>query len=304
MEKHLKGINVPASKRDLIRHAEGRNGPEDVRRVLQRVPERKHRSAADVANGIGQAEQTLDQGGRSARGGHVRTPMNRNGLTCRMCGATALHDLGVVKKHRFVECRECAFTFAPAAIQADRDRRYRAGYADDGPEPPQWARSLRFLEPALRRLPPPPKCSVLDFGAGNSPVPEMLRERDYRTLTIDLAPRKNPHPDDRVGCILSLDLPEAPFNLVYSYQVFEHLAEPAPYIERLLQLIRPQGYLLIHTDMEMPERMAGFHQWWYVLPPEHCSFYRHRTFEHFFARSPHAIVRKTSKSVLVQIGGA
>lgn len=56
IEKHLKGIDYPAGKEDLVRHARGQNAPDDVLAVLQRMPDREYGSAADAAKGIGQAE--------------------------------------------------------------------------------------------------------------------------------------------------------------------------------------------------------------------------------------------------------
>ena len=37
--------------------------------------------------------------------------------------------------------------------------------------------------------------------------------------------------------------------------------------------------IAIHTDMETPERENGLACWWYATPPDHCAFFRHRTFE-------------------------
>jgi len=56
VERYLKGIDFPASKRDLVSHARDNNAPDDVIRVLDRMPEREYGSTADVAKGVGQVE--------------------------------------------------------------------------------------------------------------------------------------------------------------------------------------------------------------------------------------------------------
>jgi ubiquinone/menaquinone biosynthesis C-methylase UbiE len=101
------------------------------------------------------------------------------------------------------------------------------------------------------------------------------------------------------GDILELDLPENSFDLIYSYQVFEHIAEPRRIIRRLTRLLKDDGMLLIHTDMETPERFqSDFTNWWYVLPPDHCSYYTHQTFEKMFERYGCRLIYKNPKVVM------
>ncbi len=70
-----------------------------------------------------------------------------------------------------------------------------------------------------------------------------------------------------------------------------------------MRLTRPGGLVLAHTDMETPERdERGFTGWWYVAPPDHCCFFRHRTFDVALAGTPHRIVRRDPKSVLIEVG--
>lgn len=56
IEKHLGGIDYPASKQKLVQHAREQNAPEEVMQVLDRLPEQEYGSPADVAKGVGQAE--------------------------------------------------------------------------------------------------------------------------------------------------------------------------------------------------------------------------------------------------------
>lgn len=56
IEKHLKGVDYPASNEDLIQHAQDQNAPEDVLSVLKRMPEQKYNSPIDVTKAAGQLE--------------------------------------------------------------------------------------------------------------------------------------------------------------------------------------------------------------------------------------------------------
>ncbi|PRY05321.1 hypothetical protein CLV24_1301, partial [Pontibacter ummariensis] len=49
-----------------------------------------------------------------------------------------------------------------------------------------------------------------------------------------------------------------------------------------------------------PERDEGFLNWWYVLPPDHCAFYRHRTFEVYLQETGHKMTWKDKKRVILQ----
>ncbi len=53
---YLKGIDFPAGKEDLIRHARGQEADEEVVGVLDRMPDQEYGSMADVMKGVGQVD--------------------------------------------------------------------------------------------------------------------------------------------------------------------------------------------------------------------------------------------------------
>lgn len=50
----LKGIDFPASKQDIIKHAQGNNADQVVLEELQNLPDEQYNSMADVMKGFGQ----------------------------------------------------------------------------------------------------------------------------------------------------------------------------------------------------------------------------------------------------------
>lgn len=50
----LKGIDFPAKKADLVKHAQGQNADKEVLEVLKQIPEREYNTMADVMKGVGQ----------------------------------------------------------------------------------------------------------------------------------------------------------------------------------------------------------------------------------------------------------
>ncbi len=48
IETFLKGIDYPASKEDIIDHAKSMSAPDDIIRVLNRLPDRQYQFLNDV----------------------------------------------------------------------------------------------------------------------------------------------------------------------------------------------------------------------------------------------------------------
>ena len=220
-------------------------------------------------------------------------------LACKCCGNTALRKAGMKNNYTFWECSECAFIFTDVSYH-EMVETYRMGYhsIDDGAPEKGWAKSLEFLIPAFSHL-PGRKLKIMDFGCGESHVPDRLRQVGHKVVAVDIVPPLRPDPDRLTGDVLELDLPTNTFDLIYSYQAFEHISEPKKVLNRLFHLINDNGMILIHTDMETPERKNGkFTDWWYVLPPDHCSFYSHRTFEKMTSGMGHRLIYKDPKTII------
>ncbi len=52
---YLKGIDYPANKQDLLRHARQNGAEQDVVDVLERMPEQQYGNMEDVMKGYGEA---------------------------------------------------------------------------------------------------------------------------------------------------------------------------------------------------------------------------------------------------------
>ncbi len=56
VQKYLGGLDYPASKQDLIKHAEQEGADENVRSTLDKVPDQEYETPADVSEAIGEVE--------------------------------------------------------------------------------------------------------------------------------------------------------------------------------------------------------------------------------------------------------
>jgi len=65
--KHLKGIDFPANKQELVKHAQQTKADQDVINELQKIEERQYGSMADVMKAFGKERaQSAAQKGRPA----------------------------------------------------------------------------------------------------------------------------------------------------------------------------------------------------------------------------------------------
>ncbi|MEX2574939.1 MAG: class I SAM-dependent methyltransferase [Balneolaceae bacterium] len=179
---------------------------------------------------------------------------------------------------------------------------YNAGYhnSEDGAPEKGWAYDTEFLKPAFQQM-EDRKAKILDFGCGESKLPAALRDQGHQVTGVDIAPPLQKQENRLTGDILELCISENQFDLIYSYQVFEHIPDPLPILTELFRITKKGGFLLVHTDMEVPERFEnGFRNWWYISPPDHCVFYRNRTFEVYLQDKPHELVYKDEKSVIMK----
>lgn len=51
---HLKGIDFPAEKQDLVQHAKGNGAPSEVMEKIEAMPDQTYETMADVMKGFGQ----------------------------------------------------------------------------------------------------------------------------------------------------------------------------------------------------------------------------------------------------------
>jgi SAM-dependent methyltransferase len=78
--------------------------------------------------------------------------------------------------------------------------------------------------------------------------------------------------------IASAGFEEACFDVVCSFDVVEHLADPMPFFREARRILKPSGLLLLGTGAagSLAARMSGS-RWTYFCIPEHVSFFSRRS---------------------------
>lgn len=57
VEKHLKGVDYPAKKGDLVKHAQQQGANQQIVETLQQLPDETFNKPTDVARAIGQIDR-------------------------------------------------------------------------------------------------------------------------------------------------------------------------------------------------------------------------------------------------------
>jgi 2-polyprenyl-3-methyl-5-hydroxy-6-metoxy-1,4-benzoquinol methylase len=117
-----------------------------------------------------------------------------------------------------------------------------------------WDSSRRYEVTRLFDLIQPE--SVLDIGCGcgfhdkemaEFSFVQKIHAIDYSVKSIEAANREYPHPKVHRSITDLRDLSEASYDLVVSWQVFEHLDDPNAYFQSALRVTRSDGWIAIFT---------------------------------------------------------
>lgn len=201
-------------------------------------------------------------------------PIRRSGLTalammarmnhspCPLCRAPAI-SLPPIQKRAFLHCRQCDLIFVPPAqhlTPAEEKLRYQQH--QNTLENEGYVNMLGRCVDLLRRHASDVR-HVLDYGCGPSPVlVELLHRAGYQASGYD------------PFFATDVDLSNT-FDAVTCVETSEHFAQPRANLQRILRLIRPQGYLAIMTRFHQGPDCLG--DWWYARDPTHVAFYSHKT---------------------------
>ncbi|MBX3042324.1 MAG: class I SAM-dependent methyltransferase [Candidatus Kapabacteria bacterium] len=125
----------------------------------------------------------------------------------------------------------------------------------------------------------------LDYGCGTGPViSKMLGDAGYKVILYDPFFFSN---DDYLN---------HKYDYIFSCEVFEHFHQPAYEIEKLLNLLKPDGYLIIMTLLF--DMSSDFKTWFYRNDPTHVFIYTKKTI-HFIAKKYNLRIDKLEDRIIV-----
>jgi SAM-dependent methyltransferase len=111
---------------------------------------------------------------------------------------------------------------------------------------------------------------ILDYGGGNGTLEKLLKQSGFSDVTT-----YDPFSSIHAG------KPQSQFDLIFSFEVFEHTTDPKKTVKEVLGLLQPGGMLMFSTMMQ-PENINEIKaSWWYIGPRNgHVSIYSEQSLQH------------------------
>lgn len=212
--------------------------------------------------------------------------------TCVLCHCvkSALVQTGVrlapmVKVYR---CGRCGLAYLhPRPTPAQLRKYYTAQYRHDDGEPPVAQRFRRDMDEArtrVRRLLPllSPKSRVLEMGSGSGAFLDAVRPyvADATGVEPDAAARSwiAAQTGARVEAELAtLARAGATYDMVVSFHVLEHVADPVGFLASLRRRLRPAGRLVTEVP-NVDDALVGLYQ-----VPAYRPFYYQKSHLYYFS---------------------
>jgi hypothetical protein len=120
----------------------------------------------------------------------------------------------------------------------------------------------RAIGPALSFL--PNKAKGLDYGSGPGPALSMVLESHGFSC-------------DNYDPLFGPPLEKGPYEFVFSTECFEHFYNPVEDLNRIDQVLKPGGFLIVMTLLRTSE--TAFGSWFYARDRSHVLFYTMSTFK-------------------------
>lgn len=230
--------------------------------------------------------------------------------TCTVCGGTSRywfskngHDL-----HRCTRCRLLFVHPVPATVERIYDQDYFCGathghgygdYDADKQADPAFGKYLDVLERAR-----PEKGRLLDVGAATGRFVEAAAARGWKAAGVEVSDYaagqgRERGLDVKTGILQEQHYPDAAFDVVTMWDVFEHVGDPHTVLDEVRRILSKGGLLALN----LPDagstyaRLVG-KRWQLIVPPEHLVLYNPRNLSFVLKRHGFDVqqVRRIGKS--------
>jgi hypothetical protein len=210
-------------------------------------------------------------------------------MTCGLCESevTRVFYEDTKKNWTYFVCDTCQLVFRdPHTFLSHEDEKQRYTTHDNGIENQGY---VNFLRPVVTTLRPYLKAGDqgLDFGSGPGPILDQLfAEENISVKNYD--PYFDYHPF----------LLDESYDFVTCTETFEHFSIPFKEMVTMTACLKPQGYLLIMTEM-YPE-LEDFANWGYRQDPTHVTFLSPSSLQWLAEKWGYDILNATGRIFLLQ----
>lgn len=185
---------------------------------------------------------------------------------CPLClNKSSFSQLNGPDKRLYLCCDNCKLVFTTTTFlptRKEEEKRYKLH--NNGIEFPGYVKFLnQAIKPALPLL---TKDMIgLDYGCGPTPTLSVLLEQQGIKC-------------ENYDPIFFSEMPEGPFDFIFATECFEHFFLPARELQKIKNLLKPNGYLIVMTEKWTKPEV--FSRWTYAKDPTHVTFYHADTFRY------------------------
>lgn len=171
----------------------------------------------------------------------------------------------------YYHCKSCNFTYAPEIANWSNEKLASEIYNDNFTKMDTDAIERRPTNNAttlLKIFPYIAPIRHLDFGGGTGFLSNMLTQHGWDSISFD------PFLNDAIS---STNLGK--YNLITSFEVFEHATDPNILLRQMADLLEDVGLILFSTQVSDGIIIPGKRlDWWYVTPSTgHISLYSRKS---------------------------
>ena len=227
----------------------------------------------------------------------VRYPATADGNALRVDAFRCTHS-GYGHHPQIVECRHCGLVYANPRWSVDDVMNAYSAVQDETYVEERVGRELTFrnhLHDMERVIGPADGRALLDVGAYIGVFVEAAAAAGWQSKGVEpsqwaAAEAQRRGLDVRVGTLDSVELDEESFDVVTMWDVIEHLADPAAELDRARRLLRPGGWLVVHTmDIDAPlSRLTG--RRWPWLMDMHLYYFSRHTLRRMLSEQGYKVV--------------
>jgi SAM-dependent methyltransferase len=196
----------------------------------------------------------------------VRFPATTDTADPRVDAFRCTHS-GYGSHARIVQCRHCGLVYANPRWSPDVVLDAYAAVEDQTYVEERHGRELTFrhhLKRMERVTGPPAGRALLDVGAYIGVFVEVAAAAGWAARGVEpsgwaAAEAQRRGLDVQVGTLATADLTPESFDVITMWDVIEHMVDPAAELDRARRLLRPGGWLVVHTmDIDAPiARLMG-----------------------------------------------
>ena len=210
---------------------------------------------------------------------------------CPSCGSPARRGWLRHEALSLWLCKACGLGYSDPQPRGAVERRYLGEYDLAAHFGAHEARKRVINERRLERLPAPADDGrrLLDVGCGDGLFAAMAAERGWEPHGVELNPPAARAARQRGIAVLEGRLEEvhlsaASFDLVTSWDVIEHVPEPAAFVDGLVGALAPGGTLVVTTLNRRALVARAFRGRWSMVADEHFTYWDAGSLRHAFAK--------------------